>query len=89
MFTFMTTVTARNASRGFSALLDRVEHDGEEYTIVRDGKVIARIVPATTRTVADFLARRAGHTDPDADFAADATCPHDLLLLDAVDPWRD
>jgi len=38
---------------------DRVEHDAQEYTIVRDGKVIARIVPASERTVRGFLARRA------------------------------
>ncbi len=85
----MTTVTARNASRGFSALLDRVEHDGEEYTIVRDGRVIARIVPATTRTVADFLARRAGHVTVDDAFSADATSARDLLTTETTDPWRD
>ncbi len=85
----MTTVTARNASRGFSSLLDRVEHDGEEYTVVRDGKAIARIVPATTRTVAGFLARRASRAALDDGFATDATSARDLLTQDAVDPWRD
>lgn len=40
---------------------------------MRDGKLIAPIVPAATRTVADFLARRAGHAAPDGDFAADLT----------------
>lgn len=73
----------------FSALLDRVEHDGEEYTVVRDGKVIARIVPATTRTVAGFLARRAGRPTLDDDFAADAVSARDLLAVEANDPWHD
>lgn len=85
----MTTVSARDASRGFSALLDHVEHDGEEYTVVRDGKVIARIVPATTRTVADFLARRAGRLPLDDDFATDAMSVSHLLGTDAGDPWHD
>lgn len=84
----MTTITARDASRGFSALLDRVEQDGEEYTVVRDGRVVARIVPATTRTVADFLARRAGRVPLDDDFAADATSANPLLTEDTADPWH-
>lgn len=85
----MTTVSARDASRGFSALLDRVERDGEEYTVVRDGRVIARIVPATSRTVAGFLARRAGRLPLDDDFAADAEGAGHLLTLSADDPWHD
>lgn len=85
----MSTVSAREASRGFSALLDRVEHDGEEYTIVRDGRVIARIVPATTRTVAGFLARRTGHPPLDDDFAADSVSADNLLTSDTDDLWRD
>ncbi|MBK6885841.1 MAG: type II toxin-antitoxin system prevent-host-death family antitoxin [Tetrasphaera sp.] len=84
----MTTITARDASRGFSTLLDRVEHDGEEYTVERDGRVIARIVPATTRTVAGFLARRAGRLPLDDDFAAEATSANPLLTVDTADPWH-
>lgn len=68
----MTTVSARDAYRGFSALPDRVEHDAEEYTIVRDGKAIARIVPATEHTVGAFLTRRAASPAVDDDFASDA-----------------
>lgn len=85
----MTTVSARDASRGFSALLDRVEHDAEEYTVVRDGKVIARIVPATERTVGGFLARRAASPAIDDDFAFDALGAEHLLTTDAETSWRD
>jgi len=85
----MTTITARDASRGFSALLDHVEHDAEEYSVVRDGRVIARIVPAIPHTVAGFLTRRAGHAALDADFAADAVSSHDLLTGETDDPWHD
>lgn len=84
----MTTITARDASRGFSRLLDRVEYDGEEYTIERDGRVVARIVPATTRTVAGFLARRAGRLPLDDDFAVEATSANPLLTVDTADPWH-
>lgn len=84
----MTTITARDASRGFSTLLDRVEHDGEEFTVERDGRVVARIVPATTRTVAGFLARRAGRLPLDEEFAADTTSATPLLTVDTADPWH-
>jgi prevent-host-death family protein len=84
----MITVSARDASRGFSALLDHVERDGEEYTVVRDGKVVARIVPAPTRTVAGFVAHRAGRLPLDGDFAADAVSAVSLLTVEAADPWR-
>ncbi|MDO5502487.1 MAG: type II toxin-antitoxin system prevent-host-death family antitoxin [Actinomycetia bacterium] len=84
----MTAITARDASRGFSRLLDRVERDGEEYTVVRDGRVVARIVPASTRTVAGFLARRASRLPLDDDFAADAVSASSLLTADTADPWH-
>lgn len=84
----LTTITAQDASRGFSTLLDRVEQDGEEYTIERDGRVVARIVPATRRTVAGFLTRRAGRLALDDDFAADATSANLLLTGDTADPWH-
>lgn len=85
----MTTVSARDASRGFAALLDRVEHDAEEYTIVRDGKVVARIVPATEHTAASFLARRCTSPSIDADFVADVLGLEHLVTTDTEAPWRD
>lgn len=89
MIAVMTTVSARDASRGFSALLDRVEHDAEEYTIMRGGKAIARIVPATEHTIGGFLARRAFSPAVDADFASDARSAQTLLTADADHPWHD
>lgn len=83
----MTAISARDASRGFAALLDHVESDGEEYTVIRDGKPVARIVPATARTIDDFLALRADRPDLDDDFAADATAATYLLTTDPSDPW--
>jgi len=39
-------VTATDAARAFSALLDSVEHDGETFLITRAGRPIARVEPA-------------------------------------------
>ncbi len=41
----MNDISATDASRGFSDLLDGVEHRGEEYRIMRRGKAVARVVP--------------------------------------------
>lgn len=43
----MPDVTATEAARQFSDLLDAVEHDGERFTIIRHGKAIAHIEPVT------------------------------------------
>lgn len=42
----MREVTATEASRNFSKLLDDVERGGDSYTIVRYGRAIARLEPA-------------------------------------------
>jgi len=43
----MSDVTATEAARSFSELLDAVEHDGRSFTIVRHGRVVAHLEPAT------------------------------------------
>jgi prevent-host-death family protein len=53
-------VTATDAARHFSDLLDAIEHAGESFTVTRGGKVVARIVPveaAAGRIVKDMLLR--------------------------------
>ncbi len=42
----MKEITATEAARGFSALLDAVEHDGETFVVTRAGRGVARIEPA-------------------------------------------
>lgn len=56
----MTEVSATEASRRFADLLDGVEHRGERYTIVRRGRVIAQLEPAsaTSGVQAKALLRR-------------------------------
>lgn len=42
----MSDISATDAARNFSDLLDSVEHGGERYTIVRRGKAVAHLEPA-------------------------------------------
>lgn len=54
----MKEISATDAARGFSELLDAVEHDGESFLVRRNGRAVARIEPATGgrgRTVKELL----------------------------------
>ena len=62
----MKEISATEAARGFSALLDAVEHDKETFVVTRGGRGIARIEPASGvsgRAVKDLL--RTSRVDPD------------------------
>jgi prevent-host-death family protein len=57
----MTDISATEAARAFSRLLDDVEHGGRSYTIVRHGRPVAHLEPVPTGSgaaVKDLLARR-------------------------------
>ena len=41
----MAEISATDAARGFASVLDAVEHRGEQFTVVRRGKAVARIEP--------------------------------------------
>jgi prevent-host-death family protein len=41
----MADVSATEAARSFSKLLDDVEHDGRSFTIVRHGRPVAHLEP--------------------------------------------
>ena len=66
----MKSVTATDAARRFSDVLDAVENKGETFLIVRRGRAIARLTPATGGRGRDVkvLLRKAPH---DADWAED------------------
>ena len=87
----MPEISATEASRRFSDLLDGVEHRGETYTIVRRGRVVAKLEPAAAFTGADLKATAPGSSagppvnGSDAVFVAVAAavwlhqgCPSDL-----------
>jgi prevent-host-death family protein len=57
----MKDLTATDASRGFSDLLDAVEHRGESFRIMRRGRTVALVVPPRTfgrDDLVDLLATR-------------------------------
>lgn len=61
----MRRLTATEAARRFSDLLDHVERDGETFVVERRGRAVASIAPAAVasgRTVKDLL--RAQAPDP-------------------------
>lgn len=84
----MRTVTATEASRRFSDLLDAVER-GETVTIMRGNHPVAEIGPARRRTGADLRAAIAGSTPPDDGFARDIAAAMSLVTSEVTDPWAD
>ena len=66
-------MTATDASRNFSDLLDAIEQ-GETVTITRGSKVVAEIGPARRRTGADLRVAPAGIPAPDVRLMRQAAC---------------
>ncbi len=69
----MPEVSATDAARNFSDILDAVEHRGERFVIVRRGKVIAQIDPVRAGKGADvkaLLRQRPGDPDLARDIAS-------------------
>jgi antitoxin (DNA-binding transcriptional repressor) of toxin-antitoxin stability system len=81
-------MTATEASRRFSDLLDAIER-GETITITRGHHPVAEIRPARRRTGADLRAALAGLPPPDDRFAADIADALALLTAEGTDPWAD
>jgi antitoxin (DNA-binding transcriptional repressor) of toxin-antitoxin stability system len=62
----MRRLSATEAARSFSSLLDQVEREGETFVVERRGRAVASISPAAAvsgRAVKDLL--RAQEEDPD------------------------
>lgn len=78
----MKEITATEAARGFSALLDAVEHNGETFIVTRSGKGIARIEPAGGASGASVKALLRSHR-------ADATWADQLRSLRRDTPAQD
>lgn len=84
----MRTITATEASRRFSDLLDAIER-GETITITRGHNRVAEIGPPRRRTGAELRAALADITPPDDRFADDITDALALLTVEERDPWAD
>ncbi|GAB3740486.1 prevent-host-death family protein [Microlunatus parietis] len=86
----MTTMTAAEASRNFSAVLDRAEH-GETITIVRHGRTVATVSPAPKKTGRDLrlALEKAAIPPPDDEFEADIAAALSFVSSDVRDPWAE
>jgi prevent-host-death family protein len=84
----MKTMTATEASRHFSDLLDAVER-GETIIIVRGSHPVAEIGPARRRTGADLRSALADVPPPDDQFSRDIAQAVALVNSEVPDPWAD
>lgn len=67
-------ISATEAARNLSDLLNRVKYRGERFTVIRGGEEVAEIVPARRTagvTLRDLRRALASLPAPDDDFAAD------------------
>lgn len=71
-------MSATDASRGFSELLDAVEHRGESFRILRRGRTVALVVPPRTFGRDDLAGLLARHR-PDATWGRDLARLRDLV----------
>ena len=77
----MRDVTATDAARHFSDLLDDVEHRGERYTIVRRGKAVAHLEPIAHGRGADVKSLLRRHL-PDGHWSQDLVNVRGLLEIE-------
>jgi prevent-host-death family protein len=80
------TISATEASRKFSDLLDAIER-GESVTVTRGNRAVAEIRPARRRTGQDLRAALAGIEPPDDRFEAEIAEALTHVTSDRTDPW--
>lgn len=83
----MRTMTATEASRRFSDLLDAVER-GESVRVTRGGRPVAEIRPAPRGTGRDLRAALADIPGPDDQFVSDVLGGVGAVAQEVPDPWR-
>ena len=84
----MRTITATEASRRFSDLLDAIEA-GETVTVLRGNQPVAEIRPAVRRSGRALRQALEGTAAPDDRVAADSAATLSLLSEPESDPWAD
>ena len=77
----MPDITATDAARHFSDLLDGVEHRGEHYTIVRRGKAVAHLEPVSSGRGGDVKSLLRRHR-PDPAWSKELTDLRGLLEIE-------
>jgi antitoxin (DNA-binding transcriptional repressor) of toxin-antitoxin stability system len=74
-------ISATDAARNFSDMLDAVEHRRERFAIVRRGKVVALLDPVSTGKGQDVKVLLRAHK-VDVDFAGDLASVRELLDIE-------
>jgi prevent-host-death family protein len=82
----MRTISATEASRKFSDLLDAIER-GESVTVTRGNRPVAEIRPARRRTGRDLRAALAETSPPDDRFESAIAEALTYVSNDRTDPW--
>lgn len=82
----MRTISATEASRRFSDMLDAVAA-GETITVTRGGQPVAEISPARHRTGRDLRLALAATSQPDEPFETDVVEAIAGLDHNPADPW--
>ncbi|MEA2256386.1 MAG: Antitoxin Phd YefM, type toxin-antitoxin system [Solirubrobacteraceae bacterium] len=67
----MKRVTATEAARNFSRLLDDAEHRSESFVVERNGRPVAEVRPAGAHSTVEDLLEILRMEAPDDDFEAD------------------
>jgi antitoxin (DNA-binding transcriptional repressor) of toxin-antitoxin stability system len=74
----MKDINATDASRGFSELLDAIEHRGESFRILRRGQPVALVMPPRAFG-RDELERLLARHRPDAAWSEELAALRDLV----------
>ena len=77
----MSDISATEAARRFSDVLDSVEHDGRRYTVVRHGRAVAHIEPISKGRGSEVKALLLKH-GVDSDWAGELEELRDLIEID-------
>ena len=86
----MRTVTATEAARNFSRVLDLLEHESEEIVVLRNNQPVAKLVPGAPRMTAIEAFGDLYRTLPDTEGKAwiEAARRMDRRMRKQVrDPW--
>ena len=82
----MKKLSATDAARRFSEVLDKVESGGETFVVLRHGRAVARIAPAVAGTGLALKETLREHR-PDPEWADELRQLREAVGP-ATDPWR-
>ncbi len=77
----MPDISATEAARRFSDVLDSIEHDKARYTIIRRGKAVASLQPVSTGRGAEVKAMLRRHA-PDKGWPTDLREVRELIEIE-------